>query len=111
MGGLTSTGASGGGRQRSEDRERLDITGSASEMAADEIAQTPFLRGSGGDGRAVLHSDLLDTRLCRPLLDPGPLRDEASAALGENGHYIDGRVWRVQLRPAPVRRLPRRALP
>jgi hypothetical protein len=39
------------------------------------------------------------------------LRDEASAALGESGHDVDGRVWRLQLRPAPFRRLPRRPFP
>lgn len=42
-------------------------------MAADEISQTPVLRGSGGNGRAVLHSDLRDARLRRPLLDAGPV--------------------------------------
>ena len=52
-----------------------------------------------------------DARLRRPLLDAGPLRDEASAALGESGHDVDGRVWRLQLRPAPLRRLPGRPLP
>src|SRR2546423_13773342 len=83
----------------------------AAQMAADEIAQTPFLCGSGGNGRAVLHSDLLDARLRRSLLDAGPLRDEASAAPGESGHYVDGRVRRVQLRAAPLRRLPGRPLP
>jgi hypothetical protein len=75
-----------------------------------EILQTTFLGGSGGNGRAVLHSDLLDARLRRPLLDAGPLRDEASAAPGESGHYADGRVRRLQLRPAPLRRLPRRLI-
>ena len=30
---------------------------------------------------------------------------------GESGHDVDGRVWRLQLRPAPLRRLPRRAFP
>jgi len=29
-------------------------------MAADEVDQTPFRRGSGGNGRAVLHSGFLD---------------------------------------------------
>ena len=29
----------------------------------------------------------------------------------ERGHDVHGRVWRVQLRPAPLRRLPRRAVP
>src|SRR5207302_4277235 len=102
-----------------EDTARVDIItggltlpGAASDKGApDELAQTPFLRGSGGDGRAVLHSDILDDRLRRPLLDAGPLRDEASAAPGESGHDVDGRVWRVQLRPASLRRLPRRPLP
>src|SRR5438477_10568315 len=82
----------------------------AAQMAADEIAQTPFRRGSGGNGRAVLHSDLLDARLRRSLLDAGPLRDEASPAPGESGHHADGRVRRVQLRPAPLRRFPGRPL-
>src|SRR4249919_133878 len=83
----------------------------AAQMAADAIAQTPVRHGPGGNGRAVLHSDLCDARLRRPLLDAGPLRDEASAALSENGHDVDGRVRRVQLRPASLRRLPRRSLP
>ena len=43
-----------------------------------EILQTTFLGGSGGNGRAVLHSDLLDARVRRSLLDAGTLRDEAS---------------------------------
>ena len=70
-----------------------------------------LLRGSGGNGRAVLHSDLRDARLRRPLLDAGPLRDEASASRRERGHHVDGRVRRLQLRPAPLRRLPGRPLP
>src|SRR6266446_887671 len=55
---------------------------------------SPFLRGSGGNGCAVLHSDLRDARLRRPLLDAGPLRDEASASRRETGHHVDGCVWR-----------------
>ncbi len=41
-----------------------------SRLSPDEIFQAPFLRGSGGNGRAILHSNLLDARLRRPLLDP-----------------------------------------
>src|SRR5437879_2689729 len=81
---------------------RLDITRRVERQGApDEIFQAPFLRGPGGNGCAVLHSDLRDARLRRPLLDPGPLRDEASAAQRESGYHVDGRVRRIQLRPAP----------
>ncbi len=58
-----------------------------------QIFQTPFLRGSGRNGRSVLHSDLLDTRLRRSLLEASPLRDEASAALVEGGHYAVASVF------------------
>src|ERR1700674_6099304 len=80
-------------------------------MALDEVAKRPFRRSSGGNGGAVLYSNIFDARLRRPLLDAGPLRDEASPALGENGYDVDGRVRRVQLPPAPLRRLPRRPVP
>ena len=72
---------------------------------------TSFLYGSGGNGRAVLHSDLRDARLRSPVLDAGPLRDEASASRRERGDHVDGRVRRLQLRPAPLRRLPGRPFP
>jgi len=53
---------------------RLDITRRVErEEASDAISQTPFHRGSGGNGRVVLHSDLRDARLRCPLLDSGPL--------------------------------------
>src|SRR6266545_2107462 len=91
------------------------IDGQAREVASEDDGhqlrqtfQAPFLSGSGGNGCAVLHSDLRDARLRGPLLDPGPLRDEAPAAQRESGHHVDGRVRRIQLRPAPLRRLPGR---
>src|SRR6266487_5000909 len=87
------------------------MDGQAREVASEDDGHqlrqiSSFLRGSGGNGRAVLHSDFLDARLRRPLLDPGPLRDEAPAARRERGYHVDGRVRRLQLRPAPLRRLP-----
>src|ERR1044071_10117957 len=72
----------------------------------DEVSYTPFCQGPGGNGRTIFHSDLLDAWLCRPLLDAGPLCDEASAYRSKGGHRVDGRVRCVQLRPAPFRRLP-----
>lgn len=42
-------------------------------MAADEIAQRPFLHGSGENGGFVLHSDFFDARVRRPLPDAGPV--------------------------------------
>src|ERR1041384_476608 len=89
----------------------LTSSGSASEMAMDEVAKRPVRRGSGGNGRIILHSDFFDAWVRRPLLDAGPLRDEASSAFGENGDGVDGRVWRLQLRAAPLRRLPGRPVP
>src|SRR5690349_16332376 len=84
----------------------LTATGAAGDKRAlDEFEKTSLLRGSGGDGRALLHSDLRDARLRGSLFDAGSLRDQASRAAGESGHDLDGRVWRFQLWPAPFRRL------
>src|SRR5438034_501128 len=63
----------------------------ASEDDGHQLRQTsPSLRGPGGNGCAVLHSDLLDARLRCPVLDAGPLRDKASAAQRESGHHVMG---------------------
>src|SRR4030095_11642545 len=70
--------------RRSLLRGRLTLPGPSSNKGApDEISHTSFRRRSGGSSRVVLHSDLRDTRLRRPLLDAGPLRDKASASWRE----------------------------
>src|SRR3954453_23298867 len=84
---------------------------SSDKVAPDEISQTPLRSGSGGNGCAVLHSNLCHAWLRCSLLDARPLRYEASTSWRETSHYVDGCVRRLQLRPAPVRRLSGRPFP
>src|SRR3954447_17570020 len=84
---------------------------SSDKVAPDEISQTPLRPGSGGNGCAVLHSNLCHARLRCSLLDARPVRYEASTSRREASHYVDGCVRRLQLWPAPLRRLSWRSFP
>src|SRR4051794_8662958 len=91
---------------RRTSHEQLDITHRVERQgSADEISQTPLRPGSGGNGCAVLHSNLCHARLRCSLLDARPVRYEASTSRREASHYVDGCVRRLQLWPAPLRRL------
>jgi hypothetical protein len=56
-----------------EARRGLTPLKATGEIDSDEIDQRPVLRGPGGNGGIVLYPDFFDARLCRPLLDSGPV--------------------------------------
>src|SRR5437773_8000926 len=73
-------------------RRRLTLPGAPSDKRVlDQVSHTPFRPRPGGNGCAVLYSDLRDARFRRFLLDAGPIRDEASAPPCEICHRVDGR--------------------
>ena len=62
-------------------------------------------------GGAVLHPNLRHARLRRALLHAGAVRHQAIGFQRKQRQRHDGRVRRLQLWPAHVRRLPRRPIP
>src|SRR3954462_13376956 len=59
---------------------------SSDKVAPDEISQTPLRPGSGGNGCAVLHSNLCHAWLRCSLLDARAVRYEASTSRRKTSH-------------------------
>ncbi len=96
---------------RAESQPRPSLHRPCSPGDRSAIHQEPTLADSGRQRRLVLHPGLRHPRLRGAVFDARALLDAAPALHrpGRGRHH--GRVRRLQLRPAPVRRLPGRPVP